>query len=70
MWIGELDKSEGTKFTGSADQSGDFKAHIHMNHKKITLTMSFIKKRCINFIFKVLVTPLGVLLPLKWRRIK
>jgi len=45
MWIGELDKSLGIKFTGSADQSGALSAHIHITHTKIKFTISFIKKK-------------------------
>jgi len=40
IWIGELDRSEGTKFTGSADQSGALKANNHIAHSTLILTVS------------------------------
>jgi len=70
IWIGELDKSLGMKFTGSADQSGRLSAHIHIIHKNKIFTLSFIRKEWANFIFNDLLRPLGVLLPLKWRNTK
>jgi hypothetical protein len=45
MWRGELDKSEKTKLTGSADQSGKAKAQSSIIHKNLKFTISFIIKK-------------------------
>jgi len=70
IWIGDLERSLGTKFTGSADQSGDKRAHIHINHRNLKLTISLNRNKWVNFILITLVRPPGVLLPLKCSRIK
>jgi hypothetical protein len=65
IWIGDLERSEGTKLTGSADQSGLFNAKSHIPHKTLMLTRSLKRKRWVNFTFKLADTPPGTLLPLK-----
>jgi len=69
MWIGELDKSDTTKLTGSADQSGIINITINITHIMIKLIVSLYKKRKLNLIIVPLnrLNPPGRLLPLKWR---
>jgi len=45
MCKGELDKSETTKLTGSADQSGKAKAQIHINQINRMFTKSLYKNK-------------------------
>jgi len=65
MCKGDLDKSEITKLTGSANQSGHIIIHNNMAQKRAILTLSLKEKKCPNFNLRALdnLTPPGTELP-------
>jgi hypothetical protein len=70
IWIGDVDKSEGIKLTGSADQSGNANEKDNADIKILILIISLNKKIWVNLIFTLVLNPPETELPLKCRRIK
>jgi len=67
MWIGEVDKSEGMKFTGSADQSGNDINKNQATPKILIFKISLYRKTCVNLILTHIFIPPDTELPLKCR---